>query len=277
MRSERIVATSILCLVLVLALINSFSTNEQLGDTISVNELVTKEYRTPTSMADIDSLQTMVKPILYADVTFIEELSIPEAKQTFINIMVPAILVAKYEINFQREQVLRIQAKNGVDELDSTFLAPLYSTYRTNNISELLDRMKTHPTSIVLGQAAIESGWGRSRFFKEANNIFGVWSMNSYEDRIPAKFQRNGKQVFLRRYPNISASIKDYFLTIGKVNAYKAFRAARNQSNDYHVLIEKLDHYSERGMDYVADLERMIRLNGFEQYDSYQLDPAFIN
>lgn len=276
MPSERAVALSIVASVIILMLINHFSSDELLAEAMTVNDLVTKEYRKPISIEEIDNIDSLVKPILYADVKFIEELTIPDAKQTFINIMVPAILIAKYEIDFQRNQVLAISQKALLDDLDSAFLAPLLLDYRTKEIEELLDRMITHPTSIVLGQAAIESGWGKSRFFKEANNVFGVWSMNPNDDRIAAKFSRDDRQVFLKRYPTISASVQDYFLTIGKVNAYRAFRKARTESEDYKALIPKLTSYSERGLDYVSDLERMIRLNGFAQYDHYRLDPAFV-
>jgi Bax protein len=101
--------------------------------------------------------------------------------------------------------------------------------------------------------------------------------MNPNEPRIPAKVRREDRQVFLKRYPDISASIRDYFQTVGKVNAYREFRQARLRSTDYRELIPFLKYYSERGMKYVDDLERMIRLNDFEQYDQYQLDPFYLN
>ena len=115
--------------------------------------------------------------------------------------------IAKKEIDFQREQVILLKKKTVLDELDSAFLRPLKVAYRAETLDQLIKRMKTHPTSIVLGQAAIESGWGRSRFFKEANNVFGVWSMNPKDDRIPTKIRRGDDQVFLKKYPEISVSL----------------------------------------------------------------------
>lgn len=276
MHTERIVASTLFLSVILLALINHLTTEELIADPEIIEKLVYEERRQPKSIDDVEPIDSLVKPILYADVKFIEKLSIPDAKATFINIMVPAILIAKKEIDFQRQQVELMKDKSSLNALDSAFINPLMSKYATQSIDELIKRMQTHPTSIVLGQAAIESGWGRSRFFKEANNIFGVWSMNSSDARIPAKFKRNGRQVYLKRYATISASIKDYFLTLGKVNAYRKFRTARMNQKDYRALIIHLDRYSERGIDYVKDLERMIRLNGFERYDHYQLDPNFV-
>ena len=276
MHSEKIVALSLILTVLILAIINSLTKEELIVSPAIIERLIEEEYRSPNSIADIEPIDTVVQPILYSDIDFIEGLPTAQVKETFINIMVPAILIAKKEVDFVRQQVDNLKEKVVLDDIDSLFLNPLMTSYRAKSIEELSKRMRTHATSIVLGQAAIESGWGRSRIFKEANNVFGVWSMNASEDRIPAKIQRSDRQVFLRRYPVISASIKDYFLTVGKVNAYKAFRTARLKSSNYRDLIPYLDKYSERGMDYVDDLDRMIRLNEFEKYDAYILDPDFV-
>lgn len=276
MHSERIVSLSLAAIILLLVLINAFSKDEMITEA-AIERLVEEEYRFPSSVDEIEPIDSIVRPILYSDVDFLDDLPTQEVKRTFINIMVPAILIAKKELDFTKEQVEKLVNKGVLDDLDSAFLLPLMTDYRAESIDELVRRMHTHPTSIVLGQAAIESGWGRSRFFKEANNVFGVWSMNPNEDRIPAQIRRTDRQVYLKSYPDISASIKDYFLTIGKVNAYKSFRQARLRSSDYKLLIPYLDKYSERGEDYVADLARMIRVNGFEQYDAYQLDPDFVS
>lgn len=277
MSSERIFVIGLLLTVATLGLLN-FSLNRSINaETITVEGILRKERVQPQNVNDIVQITSQVKPILYSDINFIESLPIPEAKSTFINIMLPAILVAKEELSFQHEQVKRLMSKDRLERLDSSFLEPLFRSFRTNSLNELDKRMALHPNSIILAQAAVESGWGKSRFFKEANNVFGVWSMNSYEDRIPAKFTRNGKKVYLKRYADISASIKDYFYTIGKVNAYKGFRTERLKSENIHDLLPYLVSYSERGQDYVDQLALMIRLNNFEQYDSYQIDPQFLN
>ena len=44
--------------------------------------------------------------------------------------------------------------------------------YKLGEIKEFLQKINTIPPSLALAQAAIESGWGKSRFTKEANNIF---------------------------------------------------------------------------------------------------------
>ena len=39
----------------------------------------------------------------------------------------------------------------------------------------LLQRVDVVPVSLVVAQAANESAWGKSRFAREGNNLFGIW------------------------------------------------------------------------------------------------------
>ena len=130
--------------------------------------------------------------------------------------------------------------------------------------------MKTHPTSIVLAQAAIESGWGTSRFYKEANNIFGVWSYSENESRIKAMEDREGQSVYVRKYDALLESIVSYFKTIAR-GPYSEFRAAREKISEVSVLISYLEVYSELREEYVKRLDQLIQYNKFEKYDSYRL------
>jgi len=77
-----------------------------------------------------------------------------------------------------RDRAKRIINSRNPSAQDLVFLDKMYKKFKTDNNRELLIRMKTHPVSIVLAQAAIESAWGESRFFKKGNNIFGMWSYN---------------------------------------------------------------------------------------------------
>ncbi|WP_169975406.1 MULTISPECIES: glucosaminidase domain-containing protein [unclassified Campylobacter] len=72
--------------------------------------------------------------------------------------------------------------RQGLRELDEDNykqLAKIASEYNIKhifNINEYLVRMGEIPVSLAIAQAAIESGWGESRFTKEANNIFGHYT-----------------------------------------------------------------------------------------------------
>jgi len=132
--------------------------------------------------------------------------------------ILPAILISKANLEIKRERVLSLMNTpvENMDEDDIDFLDALYKKYKTKDIRKLANRLKTHPVSIVLAQAAIESAWGESRFFKKGNNIFGMWSYNKNEPRIKALGNRNGKAIYVKKYANISDAIDDYFAVIGR-------------------------------------------------------------
>jgi Bax protein len=61
-----------------------------------------------------------------------------------------------------------------LSDTDKLFLDSLLLRYESDSYENLLERLKPNPTSLVLAQAAIESGWGQSRFALEGNNLFGI-------------------------------------------------------------------------------------------------------
>lgn len=191
--------------------------------------------------------------------------------------MLPAILVAKYELAYQQEQVRYLSENHQWSNNDSLFIQTLFDTYDTSDLDDLHMRLETHPSSIVLAQAAIETGWGKSRFFREANNVFGIWSYDPNEPRIPAAVSREDYRAYLKKFETISASIKGYFMTIAKANAYSDFRAARMETQNVDELTAHLVNYSEMREEYVEQLNAMIRINKFKKYDKYTIDPLFIN
>lgn len=146
-------------------------------------------------------------------------------------------------------------------------LAPLRSRFSAPSNLELLAALKPHPISIVLSQAAIESGWGTSRFYREANNVFGVWSHNSSEPRIAAHSKRNGKTIWLRKYATLDESIRDYYRLLARGEPYLKFRHARLKTDDPLKLVPYLTAYSERREAYTQQVSEVLRHNQFSRYD----------
>jgi len=127
----------------------------------------------------------------------------------------------------------------------------------------------------MLAQAALETGWGSSRFFIAANNVFGVWSFDSNESRIRALETRDGTPVYVKKYGDLSSSIIDYYKVIAK-GPYDEYRQARKRTNDPYVLVEYLFRYSELGQEYINRLKTVMRKSNLVKYNSYQLDPTYI-
>lgn len=275
MSDERKVIITLSSLFLIILIIH-WSSQVDAIDEINIPGLKT-EYIAVKSSDDVIPIDSIyVRPVLYSDVNFLDSLTTDEAKTKFIEVMLPAVLVAKKILEQDLERLEDISKSKKVKPKDSAFLTSLFEQYKTDDIALLKRRLITHPTSIVLAQAAVESGWGKSRFFKEANNVFGVWSFNDGEPRLAAGVKREDYQVYLRKYEHIEESVMDYFKTIARNSAYTGFRRKRAETSDVKELVPLLDKYSEMREEYVDKLLVMIRYNEFEKYDSYQLDPAFI-
>jgi Bax protein len=245
-------------------------------ESLEMKEELQVEFIELNSPDDIVLLEdSIVKPILYSRITGIDTLPIDLKKDKFIAAILPAILVAKHRIKKKRARVVNLLSKQKWTKKDSLFYLSLSDEYKTDNSEVLLNRMRVHPNSIILAQAIIESGWGSSRVFQEANNMFGIWSYNVNEPRIAAKFKRESETIYLRKYHDFSESIEDYFKTVGRTNAYREFRRARLDTSDPFKLIKHLTRYSELGEEYVIQLSSMIRFNELTKYDNHVLDSSY--
>jgi Bax protein len=150
---------------------------------------------------------------------------------------------------------------------ESANIKRLKKKYKATTNNDLLKAMKPHPKSIALAQAAMESAWGTSRFFVQANNIFGVWSFNKNEPRIAAGEKRGEKTIWVKKYSSVKDAINDYYLVLARGRAFGEFRNLKIKSSDPYKLVEKLDSYSERGAEYGKELASMIRYNKFYKVD----------
>ena len=230
-----------------------------------------------TSLDQIEhSKNACVKPILYTNVKGLEKLPVGKAKAKFIAAVLPSILVAKHRIEQYRKRLVRLKHKPCWEAADSAFYFGLKVRYKAKSLDDLVACMGTLPTSIVLAQAAVESGWGKSRFFLKASNLFGVWSFNAYESRIPARSTRGKKMIYLRSYEDMSQSINDYFEILACSRAYNALRDARHYTDDPFKLLPHLRNFSERRTAYTNQLKILILKNNLTHYDHYQIDPHYL-
>ena len=197
----------------------------------------------------------------------IPETSVQEKKAQFKSTIVPAVNKVYTDLMQRYQEVLELTQIAG----NSEQLSALRQEYKATDNDELLMALKPHPQSIALAQAAMESSWATSRFFREANNVFGIWSFRENEPRIPAGKTRADKVIWLKKYSSVEASIRDYYRTLARGDAYSEFRILKMETNDPYALIQKLDRYSEKGAEYGEELSAIIRFNNFVAYDQQQL------
>ncbi len=228
-------------------------------------------YKALSSPADIVELSNPVLPVAYTSVVSLKGLPTAEKKQRFIAMLLPAILISKATLKEQRNRLNKVLAKPNISATEQIWLNQLVTLYRVDSATELSRRMIDLPNSLILAQAAIETGWGSSRFFRQAMNVFGVWSFDPTEKRIMASQRRDGKAVYVKRYDSLLGAIDDYQLTLGRGSAYQELRAATQHTQNSLQLIQHLSRYSELGETYIQRLSTMIRQNNLSQYDSYHL------
>jgi Bax protein len=159
--------------------------------------------------------------------------------------------------------------KENLSNKEKKFIQTVTEKYRTQKAVELLDRIEVLPVSLVLAQGAFESFWGTSRFAREGNNLFGMWTWGE-QGMIPAR-REAGKTHKLAIYDSILESVQRFVLTLNRLPAYKDLRKIRQNTMDSMTIADGLFAYSERGNDYIADIKTIIRHNNLTKYDSFVL------
>ena len=144
--------------------------------------------------------------------------------------------------------------------------------YGENRIDDLSRRVDIIPPSLAIAQAAIESGWGTSRFTTEGNALFGQWSEDKDDSMIPAR-RDAGRTYAIKRFSTLLGSIKAYMRNLNSHRAYRKFRAARAKSRAAGKeiagppLAKLLGSYSQRGPEYVRALTSIIEINQMASLD----------
>lgn len=192
-----------------------------------------------------------------------QPMSVAEKKAHFKKLVVPAVNAVYAKLEKRYNNTKAEISKNP----ESTKLKKLREEYRAEDNNELLAALKPHPRSIAIAQAALESSWATSRFSREANNLFGVWSFDENEPRIAAGQQRGDKTVWVKKYSSVRASVEDYYRILARGEAFKEFRALRAKTDDPLALVTRLDRYSEKGEEYGDELVAIINFNHFTEYD----------
>lgn len=146
-----------------------------------------------------------------------------------------------------------------------------YKIARLYDLRAYLRKIDIIPPSLALAQASLESGWGKSRFAREANNLFGQWTYAG-NGMVPEN-REEGKIHTIRIFRDLEDSVENYMLNLNIGWAYTDFRQKRyelrqkNETLDGYLLSETLLEYSSAGQAYVDDLKTMIDTNGFRRYD----------
>jgi len=111
-------------------------------------------------------------------------------------------------------------------------------------------RFERVPLEMVVGMAALESGWGTSRFALEGNNLFGI---RTYDKNVPHMLLE-GKSKWrgwgVRKFKTKCQGVKFFVELLNNHHAYEDFRKERNkmllfnEELDPIKLVDQLKAYS---------------------------------
>jgi len=190
-----------------------------------------------------------------------------ERKKLFIKVMLPIALTVKQQ--FDREHMLfekikaKIDANKKLTLAEKRLLARGYKKYRCKTINELVVKSGSVPISLLIAQAGIESGWGKSRFAIHYNNIYGIHKKHPKPNDI------------VRRFKSLYDATVCYVLNLDRNPAYRRFRNARYRMGDYpnpYKLAEYLTMYSTKRKEYTRLIQHIITSNNLTAFD--KLSPA---
>ena len=204
-------------------------------------------------------------------------------KSKFIETLLPLISYQNQKIIVERGRLSEIydhlDAHKTLHKDDIIFLEHMAKKYLINSknkhkidlVEELLQSADVIPNSIVLAQAANESGWGSSRFAKEYNALFGQYTYDEKNGVVPLR-RDEGERYLIRYFSSIDKSVESYFKNINTHYAYEKFRQTRstmnknNQGLNVKLLTQHLDVYAKDEF-YVETINSIIETNNFTQFD----------
>lgn len=227
-----------------------------------------------------------LQPPGHEDMPVIEADTVAARKDRFFDYLRP---IVRHENRVIREQRLRLQrlrdtlaAGGALAWLDRRWLADMARAYRlagggeddetpldADLVAALLERVDVIPESLALVQSAKESSWGRSRFAREGNNLFGQWCHEPGCGLTPTA-RKAGRSHEVERFGSVRASVRSYFRNLNTHAQYRELRRLRaalrkrDEPLTGVALADGLTFYSERRQAYVDEVKAMIRNNGLD-------------
>ncbi len=217
-------------------------------------------------------LEDIQLPILNTFPVEMESLETKKKKQIFVCTLLPLILRVQEAIWEDRVWLLGLEEVEGTGEqerLDSLYEA--YGLESSAGREALLKRVDIVPVSLVLAQAAVESGWGTSRFTKVGKAIFGQRVF--HQKGMKPEGINEETSFTVRIFESLEESIVSYMFNLNSHHFYEEFRSLRAQQRASSQPVDSLSlsvgmkYYSERRMAYVQLLQSVIRGMSLRDFD----------
>lgn len=206
----------------------------------------------------------------------------PARKEAFLAVLLPLVLEANDEVLSDRARAADYRARlsRGARLAPSSrkWLDAQFARYRVEkgDFATLMRRMDIVPPSLALAQAAIESGWGASRFAQEGNALFGQWTWDDDAPGLDPDARPEGMTHRIRAFDTPLDAVRAYLVNLNRHAAYGGFRALRAQQRragrlDGAALAGGLEAYSEKGQAYIDLVRQVIDGNALSAFDRVRL------
>lgn len=210
---------------------------------------------------------------------------IGERKEAFFEFLLPYVEEANAGIASQRRHLQRLSGRVGNAPLDRRsryWLEQLAEEHQVElgsgpeelqvAILELLLRVDRIPASLALAQAALESGWGTSRFAQKGNNLYGIWCYDPGCGIVPLH-RPTGASYEVARYRSPAECFSAYINALNANPAYRPLWTLRQQARlngdrpAGYQLAGGLRRYSQEGDRYISKVRSVIQGNDLAELD----------
>ena len=231
------------------------------------------DYDTARTGEDSFSVPRLFVSPLPADLKSVR--SAAARKKLFVQALLPQVLLINELVLASRQKLLTLKddiETRSLSRRDRKWFDDLKRRYRVkgDDYGALISRVDAVPVALALAQAAIESGWGTSRFAREGNALFGQWTWARRGGLVPEK-RDAGATHSIRAFSQIADSVFAYVRNLNTHTAYTEFRKVRaairraGVTLDGITLSTTLNRYSQRGEAYVADIRGIIKRNRLDR------------
>ena len=168
--------------------------------------------------------QSAVPPVLLAQLPsdYPKTVTGRARKAMFIRTVLPLVLEANRHILADRARLVRIIDQGQPSQSDRQWLSKLEQRYgaKSGDRDGLLKRVDAIPPSLAIAQAALETGWGASRFVQEGNALYGQWTWSG-KGVVPSG-AKTGAKYSIRKFSRLYDSVVAYMNNLNRYGTYKS-------------------------------------------------------
>ena len=189
-----------------------------------------------------------------------------------VHIETPVKPTKKIELKYASHKV--VEKEYGLPDINTSSKDQfVYSLNKCINfLYDYVEDEHKIPNELIIAQAAIETGWGKSRFANEGNNLFGIRTWDKEEPYLLPIPWTEWPGWGVKAYKSKCESVIDYLHILNNVSVFKELREVRDtaisngKEPDPILMASHLDKYASRE-NYTDLVKQIIKYNLRGVYD----------